>query len=176
MIKKSQKEWKSANIYLTHVCRHQHSIENPGKRQKSFQPTLWFSLAVKPQCWLKAPLSFHWALYATQMCTYVLTFFIMSPLQVLLLYKQKSNHDNILIQVQNGLNLIGVIVCMLTQKARDLWFHFGSGKNLCFEISSYIIMFTRIFHHHCFRDGIKNLHFELLTDLVNLLPVIICNL
>ena len=65
---------------------------------------------------------------------------------------------------------------MLTQKARDLWFHFGSGKNLCFEISSYIIMFTRIFHHHCFRDGIKNLHFELLTDLVNLLPVIICNL
>ena len=36
---------EECDIYLTHVCRHLHSIENPVKRQRSVQSELWLSSA-----------------------------------------------------------------------------------------------------------------------------------
>ena len=35
------------DTYLTHVSRHLCSVENPVKRKRSFQPTLWLSSAVE---------------------------------------------------------------------------------------------------------------------------------
>ena len=38
---------EECSTHLTHICKHQHSGENPMKRQRSFQSTMWFSSAVE---------------------------------------------------------------------------------------------------------------------------------
>ena len=43
--KKMLEKREESDTYLTHVCIYQHSIENPVKRWRSFQPTLWLSSA-----------------------------------------------------------------------------------------------------------------------------------
>ena len=93
--------------YLTHVCRHRCSRENPVKRWniRSFQLTLWLSSAVDAYNWLKAPYisSFHQAFSALVMSTDIsqvgvsfflfLTFFIISSVHIFFLNYFKSSHS-----------------------------------------------------------------------------------
>ena len=70
------KRREDCNTYLTHVCRHHYSGENPVKRWNirsantvAFISCNCFYRLWKPQRWLKAPLSFHQVLYASLMST-----------------------------------------------------------------------------------------------------------
>ena len=43
---KMLKRMEACDTYLSNVCRHQYSVENPVKRYRSFQSTLWLSMSI----------------------------------------------------------------------------------------------------------------------------------